>query len=160
LKSYTRWCFSTTIPEFESKKFLQKAKEVDPCAVLMDVSLYDHENPIMDWFAKPGGESMHSSDEYDDEDDDRGHDSPCPSIIEVRKRRVRNTRRGNYVVDEETDGDEEEEEDEEADIDNNDQMLRDDNQPLIRKSTRKKKKSVKLLSALKATEGIFLLLCH
>jgi hypothetical protein len=31
-----------------------KAKEVDPCAVLMDVSLYDRENPIIDWLAKPG----------------------------------------------------------------------------------------------------------
>jgi hypothetical protein len=34
--------------QFQKNLAESKAKEVDPCAVLMDVSLYDRENPIMD----------------------------------------------------------------------------------------------------------------
>jgi hypothetical protein len=41
-------------------------------------------------------------------------------------------------------------------VDNNDELPRDENQLLVRNSTRKIKKSIKLLSALKAKEGSFL----
>ncbi|XP_039787292.1 uncharacterized protein LOC120653665 [Panicum virgatum] len=49
---------------------LQQHKEVDPCSMMMDVALFDEENPIMDWLSNSMTESAPILDEYDDYDDD------------------------------------------------------------------------------------------
>jgi hypothetical protein len=151
-----------------------REKEVDPCAVLMDVSLYDSENPIMDWLANPSSEPTPSNDEHNDEHNDEYNDeyndygdaSPCPTVLEVHQTKRR--RHGNHeeYEEEEAEGEEVEEDDElngdeeDEETDNNDELPSDENQPLRRKSTRKKKKSLKLLSALKAKGGNFYSTTH
>ena len=49
---------------------LQQQKEVDPCSMMMDVALFDKENPIMDWLSNSMTESTPILDGYDDYDDD------------------------------------------------------------------------------------------
>ncbi|VAI88256.1 uncharacterized protein LOC119336156 [Triticum dicoccoides] len=48
-------------------------KELDLCRLMMDVALYDKENPIMDWLKNPGSASLTSLDEKDE------CDLPTPS---------------------------------------------------------------------------------
>jgi hypothetical protein len=58
-------------------------KVVDPCAMLMDVTLYDSENLFMNWLANPTSESTPSNEEYSDD----GYASPCPTVLKVGQRK-------------------------------------------------------------------------
>ncbi|WVZ97039.1 hypothetical protein U9M48_042604 [Paspalum notatum var. saurae] len=56
------------IQQFEAETSQQK--ETDPYSMMMDVALFDENNPIMDWFCNSRSESRPILDEYDDDDDD------------------------------------------------------------------------------------------
>uniref|UniRef100_A0ACD6ARX4 Uncharacterized protein n=1 Tax=Avena sativa TaxID=4498 RepID=A0ACD6ARX4_AVESA len=59
------------------EKYGKENKEFDPFRMMMDVELYDKENPIMDWLNVPGSESLTLLDEED------GCDPPTPSRAAV-----------------------------------------------------------------------------
>ena len=90
-----------------------KEREVDTCGMLMDVSLFDSENPIMDLLTNSMNDSEPVMDEYNGDD----HPSPSPVVLEViqtnrsRGGRIRNRKRGGGEEgEEEEDGEEGEEE--------------------------------------------------
>jgi hypothetical protein len=58
-------------------------KVVDPCAMLMDVTLYDSENLFMNWLANPTSESTPSNEEYNND----GYASPCPTVLKFGQRK-------------------------------------------------------------------------
>jgi hypothetical protein len=55
-------------------------KEIDPYSVMMDVVLFDENNPILEWFSNSRSESRPILDEYDDDNDD--WDAPDSFLIE------------------------------------------------------------------------------
>ncbi|WVZ53653.1 hypothetical protein U9M48_004562 [Paspalum notatum var. saurae] len=59
--------WSTFALQFEGES---DKKEIDPCSMMMDLALFDDNNPIMDWFSNSRAESTPILDEYDDDDDD------------------------------------------------------------------------------------------
>ena len=68
---YVHYNLKLSIQQFEIDfQNLQQHKEVDPCSMMMDVALFDEENPIMDWLSNSMTESAPILDEYDDYDDD------------------------------------------------------------------------------------------
>ncbi|PWZ38628.1 hypothetical protein Zm00014a_013222 [Zea mays] len=54
--------------------------EIDPYSVMMDVVLFDENNPILEWFSNSRSESRPILDEYDDNNDD--WDAPVSFLIE------------------------------------------------------------------------------
>jgi hypothetical protein len=93
--------------------------------MLMDVSLYDSEDPIMDWLANPSSEPTPSNDEYNDD----GDASPCPTVLEVHQTKRRRHVNHEEYEEEEAEGEEVEEDDEvngdeeDEETDNNDEFL-------------------------------------
>jgi hypothetical protein len=58
------------IHQFESDFRSLRKKDADPCSMMMDVALFDEDNPIMDWLSNSRSESKPILDEYDDDDDE------------------------------------------------------------------------------------------
>jgi hypothetical protein len=56
------------IEQFEADFQSLQEKDSDPCSILMDVALYDDQNPIMDWLNNSMSDSAPTLDEYDDSD--------------------------------------------------------------------------------------------
>lgn len=56
------------IEQFEADFQSLQEKDSDPCSMLMDVALYDDQNPIMDWLNNSMSDSAPTLDEYDDSD--------------------------------------------------------------------------------------------
>ncbi|XP_045086336.1 uncharacterized protein [Aegilops tauschii subsp. strangulata] len=110
-----------------------KEKEVDTCALLMNTTLYDCNNEIMDWLGNSTSDSIQDEDEYDGDSDG---DGDCPVVLEVvgQKRS-----RGSGMPPSEEEEEEEDVDDGEDDEGNNDVLPRESNEPL-RKSTRKRRK--------------------
>ena len=50
---YVRHNLKQRLKHAGAGKNLTKEKEADPCALLMDCTLFDESNPIMDWLNKP-----------------------------------------------------------------------------------------------------------
>jgi hypothetical protein len=55
------------IHQFESDFQSLRKKNADPCSMMMDVALFDEDNPIMDWLSNSRSESKPILDEYDDD---------------------------------------------------------------------------------------------
>ena len=55
---YVHYNLKLSIQQFEIDfRNLQQQKEVDSCSMMMDVALFDEENPIMDWLSNSMTES-------------------------------------------------------------------------------------------------------
>jgi hypothetical protein len=68
------------IQQFEADFQSLQEKDVDPCAMMMDVALYDEQNPIMDWLNNSMSDSTPILDEYND--DDLDWNTPSSFVIE------------------------------------------------------------------------------
>ncbi|WVZ53635.1 hypothetical protein U9M48_004548 [Paspalum notatum var. saurae] len=64
---YVHYNLKLCIKQFEGES---DKKEIDLCSMMMDLALFDENNPIMDWFSNSRAESTPILDEYDDDDDD------------------------------------------------------------------------------------------
>ncbi|AQK41284.1 hypothetical protein ZEAMMB73_Zm00001d024484 [Zea mays] len=62
-----KWSALNGKPDAADFQSLQE-KDSDPCSMLMDVALYDDQNPIMDWLNNSMSDSAPTLDEYDDSD--------------------------------------------------------------------------------------------
>jgi hypothetical protein len=69
------------IQQFEADFQSLQEKDVDPCAMMMDVALYDEQKSIMDWLNNSMSDSTPILDEYDD-DDDLDWNTPSSFVIE------------------------------------------------------------------------------
>ncbi|KAM0827243.1 hypothetical protein ACQ4PT_068324 [Festuca glaucescens] len=141
-----------------------KERELDPCGMMLNATLYDNANPIMDWLTNSRSESepLLDADDYDEEaaaayEGDYNnrlptptHDLVDPVLIEeplMRPINKRKTRTVNAPIIEEEDEDEVEEETDDDMEDNgeNEELPLDDNAAPRRVSTRRRIKSRKLL---------------
>lgn len=52
----------------EMKNCKEKENDPDPCSIIIDVTLYDEGNPVLDWLCKSRSEAMPTLDEFDDID--------------------------------------------------------------------------------------------
>ncbi|KAM0850483.1 hypothetical protein ACQ4PT_053047 [Festuca glaucescens] len=141
-----------------------KERELDPCGMMLNATLYDNANPIMDWLTNSRSESepLLDADDYDEdaaaayEDDYNNrlptptHDVVDPVLIEeplMRPINKRKTRTVNAPVIEEEDEEEVEAESDDDMEDNgeNEELPLDDNAPPRQMSIRRRTKSRKLL---------------
>ncbi|KAM0914219.1 hypothetical protein ACQ4PT_011657 [Festuca glaucescens] len=141
-----------------------KERELDPCGMMLNATLYDNANPIMDWLTNSRSESepLLDADDYDEEaaaayEGDYNnrlptptHDLVDPVLIEeplMRPINKRKTRTVNAPIIEEEDEDEVEEETDDDMEDNgeNEELPLDDNAAPRQVSTRRRIKSRKLL---------------
>jgi hypothetical protein len=112
-----------------------KERELDPCGMMLNATLYDNANPIMDWLTNSRSESepLLDADDYDEDiasayEDDYYNRLPTPThdvidpvmIVEPLRRPInkRKTRNLNPTVIEEKDGDEAEAESDDDTEDN------------------------------------------
>jgi hypothetical protein len=56
------------IRQFEVDFQSHQEKNFDPCSMLVDVALYDDQNPIIDWLNNSMSDYAPTQDEYDDSD--------------------------------------------------------------------------------------------
>ncbi|ONM00172.1 hypothetical protein ZEAMMB73_Zm00001d030105 [Zea mays] len=75
---YVHYNLKLLIQQFELDN--PQEKEIDPYSVMMDVVLFDENNPILEWFSNSRSESRPLLDEYDDDNDD--WDAPGSFLIE------------------------------------------------------------------------------
>lgn len=75
---YVHYNLKLLIQQFELDN--PQEKEIDPYSVMMDVVLFDENNPILEWFSNSRSESRPILDEYDDDNDD--WDAPGSFLIE------------------------------------------------------------------------------
>ncbi|CAM0152396.1 unnamed protein product [Urochloa decumbens] len=67
---YVHYNLKLSIQQFETDYQSLRQNDVDPCSMMMDVALFDEDNPIMDWLSNSMTESRPILDEYDDSDDE------------------------------------------------------------------------------------------
>ncbi|CAO2168461.1 unnamed protein product [Urochloa humidicola] len=69
---FVHYNLKLAIQQFETdyQSLRQKDKDADPCSMMMDVALFDEDNPIMDWLSNSMSESRPTLDEYDESDDE------------------------------------------------------------------------------------------
>jgi len=65
------------LQEMQTNK--EHERDSDPCSILIDVTMYDERNPIMDWLCTSRSESAPTLDERDDQ----RHESPNPSRLVI-----------------------------------------------------------------------------
>jgi hypothetical protein len=67
---YVHYNLKLAIQQFEVDFKTLKEKDPDPCTMMMELALFDEENPIMDWLSNSRTHSTPILDEYDESDDD------------------------------------------------------------------------------------------
>ncbi|CAN6353633.1 unnamed protein product [Urochloa humidicola] len=67
---YVHYNLKLAIQQHEADFQSLRDKDVDPCSMMMDVALFDENNPIMDWLSNSMSESTPVLDEYDESDDE------------------------------------------------------------------------------------------
>ena len=65
---YVHYNLKFLIQQFELDN--PQEKEIGPYSMMMDVVLFDENNPILEWFINSKSESRSILDEYDDDNDD------------------------------------------------------------------------------------------
>ncbi|CAN6222289.1 unnamed protein product [Urochloa humidicola] len=67
---FVHYNLKLAIQQFEADFQSLRQKDADPCSMMMDVALFDEDNPIMDWLSNSMSESRPILDEYDESDDE------------------------------------------------------------------------------------------